>query len=78
RHKSRDNARTPVQWDATAHAGFTTGEPWLPVNPDHVEVNVAAQEHDPDSVLGHYRRLIRFRHDEPVVARGDFAMLVPE
>ncbi len=78
RHKSRDNARTPVQWDATAHAGFTTGEPWLPVNPDHVEVNVAAQEDDPRSVLAHYRRLIAFRHTEPVVALGDFTMLVPD
>ena len=81
RHKSRDNARTPVQWDASAHAGFTTGDPWLPVNPDHAGpdgTNVAAQEDDPASVLAHYRRVIRFRHEEPVVARGDFTMLVPE
>ena len=75
---SRDNARTPVQWDASPHAGFTTGEPWLAVNPDHVEVNVAAQRDDPDSVLAHYRRLIALRHAEPVVVSGDFTMLLPQ
>jgi oligo-1,6-glucosidase len=78
RRMSRDNARTPVQWDASAQAGFTTGTPWLPVHPDHVEVNVAAQLDDPDSVLAHYRRLIALRHENPVVALGDFAMLLPE
>ncbi len=77
RHKSRDNARTPMQWDAGPHAGFTTGEPWLPVNPNHVEINAAAQVEDPDSVFHHYRRLIALRHDEPCVAHGDFTMLVP-
>ena len=77
RAMSRDNARTPVQWDAGPNAGFTTGEPWLAVNPDHVEVNVAAQRDDPDSVLAHYRRLIALRHAEPVVVDGDFRMLLP-
>src|SRR4051794_25236118 len=71
RAMSRDNARTPVQWDASPSAGFTTGTPWLPVNPDHVEWNAAAQRNDPHSVLAHYRRLIALRHDEPVVALGD-------
>ncbi|HLM07170.1 MAG TPA: alpha-glucosidase [Blastococcus sp.] len=78
RRMSRDNARTPVQWDASPNAGFTTGTPWLPVNPDHVEWNAEAQRGDPDSVLAHYRRLIALRHDDPVVALGDFAMLLPE
>ncbi len=78
RHKGRDNARTPMQWDATEHAGFTTGTPWLDVNPNHVEINVAAQEGDPDSVLEHHRRLIALRHDDPVVAHGDFTMLLPD
>jgi oligo-1,6-glucosidase len=77
RAMSRDNARTPMQWDASPSAGFTTGEPWIPVNPDHVEVNVAAQRDDPDSVLAHYRRLIRLRHEEPAVVEGDFTMLLP-
>ena len=78
RRMSRDNARTPVQWDDTEHAGFTTGTPWLPVNPDHGEWNAAAQRDDPASVLAHYRRLIALRHENPVVALGDFAMLLPE
>jgi len=78
RTMSRDNARTPVQWDASPHAGFTTGTPWLAVNPDSAEWNTAAQRDDPASVLAHYRRLIALRHDLPVVALGDFAMLLPE
>ena len=78
RQASRDNARTPMQWDASGHAGFTTGTPWLPVNPDHRSTNVAAQRDDPDSVLAHYRRLIALRHDEPAVALGDFTMLLPD
>jgi oligo-1,6-glucosidase len=78
RTMSRDNARTPVQWDDSPSAGFTTGTPWLAVNPDHVEWNAARQRNDPQSVLAHYRRLIALRHDEPVVALGDFAMLLPE
>jgi oligo-1,6-glucosidase len=75
---SRDNARTPVQWDAGPNAGFTTGAPWLAVNPDHVDVNVAVQRDDPESVLAHYRRLIALRHEEPVVVAGDFTMLLPQ
>jgi oligo-1,6-glucosidase len=78
RRMSRDNARTPVQWDASPSAGFTTGTPWLPVNPDHVEWNAAAQREDPTSVLAHYRRLIALRHENAVVALGDFAMLLPD
>ncbi|MBD3778656.1 MAG: alpha-glucosidase [Micrococcales bacterium] len=75
---SRDNARTPVQWDASPQAGFTTGTPWLAVNPNHVEVNAAAEHADPASVLHHYRRLIALRHSDPVVALGDFTMLLPQ
>jgi oligo-1,6-glucosidase len=78
RKMSRDNARTPVQWDASPSAGFTTGTPWLPVNPDHAEWNAAAQRDDPTSVLAHYKRLITLRHEEPVVALGDFALLLPD
>ncbi|MFC6287070.1 alpha-glucosidase [Nocardioides sp. GCM10027113] len=78
RAMSRDNARTPMQWDSSPQAGFTTGEPWLPVNPDHAEVNAAAQYDDPGSVFHHYRRLIRLRHEEPAVAIGDFTMLLPD
>ena len=58
---SRDNARTPMQWDSSPNAGFTTGTPWLKVNDNYPEINVAAQENDPDSVLNHYRRLTALR-----------------
>ncbi|CCH90872.1 Oligo-1,6-glucosidase [Modestobacter italicus] len=75
---SRDNARTPVQWDATEHAGFTTGTPWIAVNPDHVEWNAAAQRDDPRSVLAHHRALIALRHASWTVQLGDFTMLLPD
>lgn len=58
---SRDNARTPMQWDPSPNAGFTTGTPWLKVNDNYPEINVAAQENDPDSVLNYYRRLTALR-----------------
>ncbi|WP_309134319.1 alpha-glucosidase [Cellulomonas sp.] len=74
----RDNARTPVQWDASPNAGFTTGEPWIGVNPNHRTVNAEAERADPRSVFHHYRRLIELRHTEPAVALGDFRMLLPE
>lgn len=73
---SRDNARTPVQWDGSAHAGFTTGTPWLPVNVNHQSINARAERADPRSVFHYYRRLIALRHDDPVVALGDFTMLL--
>jgi oligo-1,6-glucosidase len=78
RLRSRDNARTPMQWDGSEHAGFTTGAPWIAVNPNHREINAELAYADPDSVFHHYRRLIELRHDEPVVALGDFALLLPE
>ncbi|WP_235564796.1 alpha-glucosidase [Modestobacter sp. Leaf380] len=78
RPASRDNARTPVQWDASEHAGFTTGTPWIAVNPDHVEWNAAAQREDPHSVLAHHRALITLRHDSRTVQLGDFTMLLPD
>lgn len=76
--RGRDHARTPMQWDASAGAGFTTGTPWLPVNPDHVTVNAAAQVADPESVWSHYRRLIRLRRELPIVVEGSFELLLPE
>jgi oligo-1,6-glucosidase len=75
---TRDQARTPVQWDASRHAGFTTGEPWIAVNPDHVTWNAAAQADDPGSVLAHHRRLVALRHAEPLVTDGAFALLLPD
>jgi oligo-1,6-glucosidase len=78
RRMSRDNARTPMQWDASQHAGFTTGEPWMPVNPNHTEINAEAALADEGSVFHHYRRLIELRHTEPAVAHGDFTMLLED
>ena len=76
--KSRDNARTPMQWDDTSHAGFTDGIPWLPVNPNYVTINAAAAMADPDSVFHHFRKLIELRRDLPVVAHGRFELLLPD
>jgi oligo-1,6-glucosidase len=80
RSVSRDNGRTPMQWDPSVHAGFCPPDvqPWIAVNPDHVTVNAQAQRQDPDSVFAHYRRLIELRHRVPVVALGDFTMLLPD
>jgi oligo-1,6-glucosidase len=72
---SRDNARSPMQWDDTAEAGFSTGTPWAPVNPNYTEINAATAVADEDSVFHHYRRLIALRRSEPAVAHGDFTML---
>lgn len=75
--KGRDNARTPVQWDASANAGFSTGSPWISVNPNHTEINVASQRGRPGSILEFYRALIRLRHEEAVITDGDFRLLSP-
>lgn len=74
----RDNARTPMQWDASATGGFTTGAPWLPLNPNVRELNAAAQVDDETSVFAHYQRLIALRHEHEVVALGEFRLLAPE
>lgn len=75
---SRDNARTPMQWDATANAGFTTGKPWLAVNPNHKAINAAAQEGDRGSTLNHYRRLIALRARTPALVYGAYADIAPD
>ena len=72
---SRDNARTPVQWTAGEHAGFTTGTPWIAVNPNHTEINAQNQVGVPGSVFEHYRALIDLRHRDAVVALGAFRLL---
>ncbi|WP_127501806.1 glycoside hydrolase family 13 protein [Actinoplanes solisilvae] len=77
RARGRDNARTPMQWDSSAHAGFTSGTPWLAVNPNYPSVNAAAAREDPDSVFHYYRKLIELRHTEPAVVEGDFTMVLP-
>jgi oligo-1,6-glucosidase len=75
---SRDNARSPMQWEDTEHAGFTTGTPWARVNPNYPEINAASAVADTDSVFHHYRRVIELRHSVPAIAHGDFQMLAAE
>ena len=75
RNKSRDNARTPMQWDETDEAGFTTGTPWMPVNPNYKRINAAAQIGDEDSVYNYYRKLISLRKEHPIIVNGDFELV---
>ncbi len=67
-----------MQWDSSDSAGFTTGEPWIAVNPNYLQINADAQVADPESVFAHFRAVIELRHTDPVVAYGDFTMLLPE
>lgn len=76
--KGRDNARTPMQWSAGENAGFTTGKPWIMLNPNYTEINAEAEEGDPDSVLNYYRALIALRNSTPALLRGDWRELLPE
>ena len=75
---SRDNARTPLQWDANTNAGFTTGTPWLPVHADYAEVNVEAESADPDSVLNWYRRLAELRRTRDELLAGSYEELMAD
>ena len=76
--KSRDNARTPMQWDVTENAGFTTGTPWIPVNPNHIEINAREQLLRKDSVFQHYKKLIAMRHHYEIIVYGHYQLLLPE
>ena len=78
RPKSRDNARTPMQWDAGEHAGFTSGAPWLAVNPNHRQINVARALADPDSIFYYYRDLIRLRKAHPVIIEGRYNLILAD
>ena len=74
---SRDNARTPMQWDASPNGGFTAGTPWIGVNPNYTRINAQAQVGDPDSIFTHYQTLVRLRKEYGVIACGDFEALDP-
>lgn len=74
---SRDNARTPMQWDAAANAGFSPGTPWIPVNPNYKTINAAAQMDDPHSVWSFYKNFIALRKANPVIVYGDYEDLLP-
>ena len=75
---SRDNARTPVQWDDTENAGFTTGTPWITVNPNYKKINAAAELKDPSSVFHYYQKLIALRKQYPIIVYGKYELLLPE
>ncbi|CAM4021265.1 glycoside hydrolase family 13 protein [Alkalicoccus chagannorensis] len=73
--KGRDNARTPMQWDSSKHAGFTEGTPWLKVNPNYPEINAAEAMEDQDSIFYFYQQLIRLRHEMDIIVYGSFDLL---
>lgn len=73
--KGRDNSRTPMQWDDSEQAGFTTGQPWLHVNPNYRDVNVKASLADPDSIFNCYKQLIRLRKENPILVWGDYELV---
>ena len=74
--RSRDNARTPMQWDASAHAGFSSAAPWIGVNPNYPSINVADARADPDSIFHYYRALIRLRREHPIVVYGAYDLIL--
>ena len=76
--KSRDNARTPMQWDDTKNAGFTSGTPWIKVNPNYSEINAKSQMDDPDSIFSCYQKLIQLRKEYPVFVDGEYRLLLEE
>ncbi|MBP2000928.1 oligo-1,6-glucosidase [Paenibacillus shirakamiensis] len=78
RRKSRDNARTPMQWDNTDHAGFTSGTPWIDVNSNYMEVNAANAVKDPDSIYNYYKEMIKLRKEHPILVYGEYHLLLPD
>lgn len=76
--RSRDHARTPMQWDASPNAGFTTGEPWIMVNPNYTQINAAQQVNDPDSVFCFYQQLLRLRKQHDVFLYGTYELMLPD
>ena len=76
--RSRDNGRTPMQWDGSEQAGFTAGTPWLKIPDNHSYINVASEEQDPDSILAFYKMLVQFRKDSEIVADGEIRFLDTE
>lgn len=78
RYKSRDNARTPMQWSSEPNAGFTTGTPWIGTNPNYREINAAEQVARPDSVFHFYRKLVQLRHSHEIIAYGNYQLILEE
>lgn len=75
---SRDHGRSPMQWNASAQAGFTNGKPWLPVNPNFKKINVQLQEKDPNSVLNHFKKMTALRKENPTLVYGRYTLLSPD
>jgi oligo-1,6-glucosidase len=78
RYKSRDNARTPMQWNSSQNAGFSSGTPWIAVNPNYTQINAETQRKDPNSVFHYYQALIRLRKQYDIITYGDYQLLLPE
>ena len=78
RFGSRDHSRTPMQWDASEHAGFTSGNPWLPLNPNYIDLNTEAELADENSVFNHFKKMTALRKESEVLIYGDYALLLPE
>ncbi|MFK0524239.1 alpha-glucosidase [Paenibacillus illinoisensis] len=76
--KGRDNARTPMQWDSSDNAGFTSGEPWIKVNPNYTDIHAQDNLNNPESVFHHYRKLIQLRKDHEVIVYGDYELVFPD
>lgn len=76
--KSRDNARTPMQWDASEQAGFTTGTPWIKVNPNYEDINAKDEQADPGSIFNYYKKLVQLRKELPVITEGDYTLLLED
>lgn len=76
--KGRDNARTPIQWDDSDNAGFTTGEPWIKVNPNYKEINAKSQINDEDSIFNYYKKLIEIRKSNSVVVYGQYELILED
>ncbi|MCT4621945.1 MAG: alpha-glucosidase [Marinisporobacter sp.] len=75
---SRDNARTPMQWDESVNGGFTAGKPWIRVNPNYKKINVARQEEDTDSILNFYKKMIAIKKEQPVLIYGKYDLILEE
>ncbi|HEY5779287.1 MAG TPA: alpha-glucosidase [Terrimicrobiaceae bacterium] len=76
--KSRDNARTPVQWDDSGRAGFTTGTPWIKLNPNYKDINAKQALADPNSIFFYYQKLIRLRREKPIIVQGSYDLILDE
>jgi oligo-1,6-glucosidase len=77
-YRGRDNARTPMQWDATEHAGFTTGTPWIEVNPNYREINVEQALKDENSIFHYYKKLIRLRKEHDIIVYGSYELILED